>query len=246
MDEYLIVLAFAAMPALGNFAGGMLAEMFRPSTRSLNLAMHLAAGIVIAVVAVELIPQTFDTEPKWAIILSFVAGATFFVTIDWAVGKLLSRVGGTETASGPWIIFIGVAIDLFSDGVMIGTGSSVAIALGLLLAIGQVPADIPEGFATIANFRQAGVERRMRVLLAAAFAIPIFLGATLGYWGVRGQPDLVKYMFLTFTAGVLTTLVVEEMVPEAHEAAVDTRLAPLTFAAGFAAFSLISAYLEIG
>ena len=246
MNDYLIVLAFAALPALGNFAGGVLAELFQTSQRMLNLALHLAAGIVIAVVAVELIPQSFDTEPQWTIILSFVAGAVFFIAVDWGVGKLQSRAGGDEASTGPWIIFIGVAIDLFSDGVMIGTGSTIAVSLGLLLALGQVPADIPEGFATIANFRRAGVERRKRLLLAAAFAIPIFLGATLGYWGVRGQPEIVKYLLLTFTAGVLTTLVIEEMVPEAHEEAVDSHLAPLAFAGGFALFALISAYLDVG
>ncbi len=57
--------------------------------------------------------------------------------------------------------------------------------------------------------------------------MPIFLGATVGYWGMRGQPEVYKMMLLTFTAGVLTTLVViEELIPEAHEEAADTRLAP--------------------
>ena len=242
----MIVLLFATFPALGNFAGGVLAEVFNASKRALSLALHLAAGIVIAVVAVELIPQSFDTDPKWASILAFVAGAVFFVGVDWLIGRLNQRGEETGAGSGPWIIFFGVAIDLFSDGVMIGTGSSVSVSLGLLLAVGQVPADIPEGFATIANFRNAGVERSKRLLLAAAFAIPIFLGATIGYWGVRGQPEIVKFMLLAFTAGVLTTLVVEEMVSEAHEEAVDSGLAPIVFAVGFAIFALISAYLEIG
>lgn len=64
MREYLIVLGFTLMPALGNFAGGVLAELFNVSKRTLTLALHLAAGIVIAVVAVELIPLSFDTEAK--------------------------------------------------------------------------------------------------------------------------------------------------------------------------------------
>jgi ZIP family zinc transporter len=45
---------------------------------------------------------------------------------------------------------------------------------------------------------------------------------------------------------VLTTLVVEELVPEAHEALEkgEGRLAPIFFVGGFALFALISAYLE--
>jgi ZIP family zinc transporter len=61
---------------------------------------------------------------------------------------------------------------------------------------------------------------------------------------MRGQPELYKMMLLAFTAGVLTTLVVEELIPEAHEEVADSPISPLIFAGGFALFALISAYLE--
>lgn len=247
MEGYLAVLAFAALPALGNFAGGVLAELLRPSRQLLGLALHAAAGIVLSVVAVELMPQALEADPPWLIVLSFVLGGVFFVAMDKAIGIVSARFGGES--AGPWVIWFGVAVDLFSDGVMVGTGSTVAVGLGLLLALGQVPADIPEGFATISNFRAAGVRRGSRLLLSAAFAVPIFLGATVGYWAMRGQPELYKLMLLTFTVGVLTTLVVEELVPEAHEEAGgaedEPRVAALVFIGGFALFALISAYLEI-
>lgn len=247
MEEYLTVLAFAALPALGNFAGGVLAEVTRPSRRLLSLALHAAAGIVLSVVAVELMPQALEADPPWLIVLSFVLGGLFFAAMDKAIGIVSARFG--ERGAGPWVIWFGVAVDLFSDGVMVGTGSTVAVGLGLLLALGQVPADVPEGFATISNFRAAGVRRPTRLLLSALFAVPIFLGATVGYWAMRGQPELYKLMLLTFTAGVLTTLVVEELMPEAHEEAggaeEESRLAALVFIGGFALFALISAYLEI-
>ncbi len=248
MDGYLAVLAFAALPALGNLAGGVLAEVLRPSPRLLGLALHAAAGIVLAVVAVELMPQALQADPPWPIVLSFGLGGAFFVAVDKGIELLRARLG-SRGDTGPWVIWFGVAVDLFSDGVMIGTGSTVALGLGLLLALGQVPADVPEGFATISNLRAAGVRLTTRLLLSAAFAVPIFLGATVGYWGMRGQPELYKLMLLTFTAGVLTTLVVEELVPEAHEEAGgvenEPRLAALVFIGGFALFALISAYFEL-
>ncbi len=79
-------------------------------------------------------------------------------------------------------------MDLFSDGVMIGTGTVLNPALGLLLALGQMPADLPEGFAAVATLRNAGVKRKQRILLAAAFALPILLGAALGYLALRNAP----------------------------------------------------------
>jgi zinc transporter, ZIP family len=141
MGEYLKVLAFAALPAIGNFAGG-----------------------------------------SWP-----------------RSSRCPEKRGG-----------------LLSDGTMVGTGSAVAVSLGLLLALAQVPADIPEGFATIATFQEQGVPRGKRLLLAASFALPIFLGATIGYWALRDGSEVLKMAMLAFTAGILISIVVEEMVQEAH------------------------------
>lgn len=114
-----------------------------------------------------------------------------------------------------------------------------------MLAIAQVPADLPEGFASIASFRRTGTPRRTRLALSATFALPILIGATIGFFAMRDAPDLYRLVLLTFTAGILTTLVIEELVPEAHEALEQEqeRLAPLVFSAGFALFALLSTYL---
>jgi zinc transporter, ZIP family len=99
---------------------------------------------------------------------------------------------------------------------MIGAGSTIDLSLGLLLALGQTPADIPEGFVTIATFKAQNIARSSRILLSLSFAMPILLGTTLGCWAVRGTSDIVKFGLLAFTAGILLTIVIEEIVPEAH------------------------------
>lgn len=50
----------ALLPGLGNLAGGMVAEFVRTTPKLLNLALHAASGIVIGVVAIELIPEALD------------------------------------------------------------------------------------------------------------------------------------------------------------------------------------------
>ncbi|WP_227380076.1 ZIP family metal transporter [Haladaptatus halobius] len=139
-------------------------------------------------------------------------------------------------------MYFGVAVDLFSDRVMIGTGSTIDLSLGLVLALGQTPADIPEGFATIATFKAQNIARSTRILLSLSFAVPIFLGATLGYWAVRGSSEVVKFGLLAFTAGILLTIVIEEIVPEAHRGK-EAELAALALVSGFALFGFITVYL---
>lgn len=242
MQGFTLVLALAALPAAGNFLGGMAAELFRVSERVLSLALHLAAGIVLAVVGLELMPEALAGNPPWIPILAFVGGGVFFIGIERAIGFIRSRLATGKETAGPLAIFSGVSLDLFSDGVMIGTATVLNPSLGLLLALGQVPADIPEGFAAGASLKRANIARRTRILMSLSFALPILLGATIGYFALQNAPEIVTLSVLALTGGALTSVVVEEMIEEAHEGQTNL-LDPVFLTAGFALFALISVYL---
>lgn len=51
MNRYLAALTLAALPAAGNFLGGLLSEAVHVSQRTLSLALHAAASIVLAAVS---------------------------------------------------------------------------------------------------------------------------------------------------------------------------------------------------
>ncbi|WP_299039619.1 ZIP family metal transporter [uncultured Pseudokineococcus sp.] len=243
MEGFTLVLALAALPAAGNFLGALASEVTEVSERVLSLALHLAAGIVLAVVGLELMPQALQATPPWVPILAFVGGGAFFLGVERLLDYVKNRMGGGQGATGPLAIFTGVSLDLFSDGVMIGTATLLNPSLGLLLALGQVPADIPEGFAAIATLRRAGIARRTRVLMALSFTAPVLLGAALGYFALRQAPEVLTLSVLALTGGALTSVVVEEMIEEAHQGQT-SRLGPIALTAGFALFALISVYLD--
>lgn len=257
MNDFGRVLLLALLPAAGNFAGAVLAELLHVSQRTLSLALHAAAGVLLAVVGIELMPEALGVGRPWIPLLAFVLGGLGFMLLEHAIGWVRGRFAGVEASSdttpaqatdddvpetGPWAIYAGVAIDLFSDGVMIGAGANIGLTLGVLLALGQVPADLPEGFATIATFKRKGVPKLRRLLLAASFTIPILLGATLGFFAVRGRPDIVKLSLLAFTAGILIAVAVEEMIREAHDEG-EPRFGPFALVCGFALFALIAVYV---
>lgn len=127
---------------------------------------------------------------------------------------------------------------------MIGTGSVINPALGLLLAAGQVPADIPEGFAATATLKRAGFSRRTRLFMAASFAVPVLLGASIGYLALRQAPEIVTLSVLAATGGVLMNVVIEEMVTRAHDGPTSS-FGPLLLTGGFGLFALISIYVTI-
>jgi ZIP family zinc transporter len=243
MEGFALVLTLAALPAAANLAGGLAAEVVQIGDRALSLALHLAAGIVLAVVGLELMPEALSATPVWVPIVGFVGGGVVFIGLERLIGFVQGRLSLGERSSGPMAIFSGVSLDLFSDGVMIGTGTVLNPALGALLAVGQAPADLPEGFAAVATLRRSGIRRGMRVLISLAFAVPILAGAALGYFALRSAPELLTLSVLAVTGGALTSVVVEEMITEAH-AGDTSHLGPIFLTAGFALFAALSAYLE--
>ena len=238
MDELLIVLVLALLPAVGNVAGGLVAELTPASDRWLSGALHAAAGVVIAVLAVEIFPEALDVLPAWLIGVAFTVGGLLYLAFDWAVGHLATSGRGRM-----WMIYVAIATDLFGDGLLVGSGSSVSTGLGVALAVGQSLADGPEGFAAISTFRSNGLPRAQRLLLSVSFVVPVLLGALVSFLVLRDRPETWQYTAVVGAGGLLVVAALEEMLLEAHEAVADVRSSTLALILGFATFVFVSAGL---
>ncbi|QPM92043.1 ZIP family metal transporter [Pseudooceanicola algae] len=59
MKHLWIIVGLALLPGLGNFAGGRVAEFLRSSPR-LRIALNTKSGILIGVVAIELMHEALN------------------------------------------------------------------------------------------------------------------------------------------------------------------------------------------
>ena len=237
-----MVVGLALRPAAGNFAGGVLADWLQPSQRLLNLSLHAAAGVILAVIAVEVMPEALPVAPAWLLALAFVGGGAAYLAMEAGVERWQrTKEGGAGT--GAWMVYVAVATDLIGDGLLIGAGSAVSLELALVLALGQVLADLPEGFAVLANFRDKGVGRVRRLLISGSFVIPVVGAALLAYFLLCDQGEVVQMTALVFVAGLYTLAAVEDMLRETHESAEDSRWSAVSLIAGFALFLIASSGL---
>ena len=238
-NELLHVVGLSLLPAAGNFGGGMFAEWLQPSNILLNRALHVAAGIIIAVIAIEVMPEALQATSAWFLAIAFLAGGAAYLLLEAAIERWQRRQSRGAGAAA-WMVYVAVATDLVGDGLLIGAGSAVSSQLALVLALGQVLADVPEGFAVIANFRNKGVNRTKRILLSASFAIPVTGAAIVAFFALQGQGEAVKMSALVFVAGLYALAAVEDMLREAHETVEDSRWSAVSFLAGFALFLVVS------
>ena len=241
-SSFAFVLLLALLPGAGNFAGGLIAEFWKPTPQLLNWALHAASGIVIGVVAVEIVPEALRSLAGGWLALAFAAGGVAYTFMERGLQRLQSGRSGGRTRM--WMIYVVVAVDLTSDGLLIGTGSAVSTSLALILASGQVLADVPEGYAAVANFRDKKMSRGRRLIASASFVAFPLLAAAIAYALLRSVAESVQMAALMFVAGLLTVAAVEDMLQEAHDAREDNQRSALAFVAGFALFALISAGLE--
>lgn len=239
MDQILIVFLLALIPVVGKFGGGVAAEFFKISQKTLGIALHGATGIIFALISIELIPRSFEAGHPLLIISAFIAGGIFYILIDQFI--IHQKNFGSKKDASAWAIFLAVSVDSFSDGLMIGTGVLISVGLGLLLSLGQVSADIPMGFVNIASFKNL-IQRKKRLIINLAASLTVFVGATIGYFAIKGQPPILIFTLLAFTAGILLTVTIEEIIPQSHREG-EARLATLAVIGGFALFALISTYI---
>lgn len=243
MSQFLSVMAFAALPALGNIGGVALAELMRPPRWVNGALLHGAAGIAIAIVAVELMPRSMETVPMWAISLAFIAGAIASLGLADAVDAFSNHVGGTTSA---WMVYAAIMADLISDGLIIGAGSAASLELGIFLAAAQLIANMPGGFAASANLRKKQVARTTRLMAGAVITIPIFISAALGYLLLRSAPEMIQGVCLAAIAGLLVVATVEDLVPEGDEPRPPRWSSTFALAIGFAGISALSGFMAQG
>jgi zinc transporter, ZIP family len=242
MEGYGEVIALSALPAVASVAAGILAERVRASQRLISLALHFAAGAIMALIGIELMPRVLEVEPAWAKVAAFVAGGIAYIILHEILARVRARAGKTGEGTHAWAVYSGMLLDFATDGFIIGTGMAMDRRLGLVLALGAVAAEVPQAFATIAEFDRQQVSRRSRTILAISFAVAVVVSAVLAYWIMEGRDEFWKLVVLSFTAGLLGSLMIEEIVPEAHEER-DQRLAVGSFVGGFALVALLSVYI---
>lgn len=239
------VLLISLLPAAGTIAGAMIAEWKLPPDWLTGAALHAAAGIAAAVVAIELMPRALDHGAQWLLAIGFMGGAVFSIVLMRVTQKLKRRLGSHSKRGGLWTVYTAVAADLLIDGLTTGAGFAISGGLGLLLALSQVVANIPGGFAVTANFRSAGVDRTTRLKAAAGYPLAPVLGAAAGFLMLRGTTDPAMALALSFFAGLLLLATIEQIVPEADRPGAPLRVSSPAFAAGFVMLMLMSAYLDV-
>lgn len=190
----------------------------RPGRRALAVMLGGAAGVMLAVILLDLIPAAFQVGSS----LEAGAGFGLGLLLLWSLDKLLTARAETSGFNGKisyrrlgYLMAAGIALHDLPEGIAIAGAYAAGGALGPLLALSIALHNIPEGIATAAPLRLGGLRRRQVFLLNVLVSIFTPLGTLLGLYLIHLSPRHLAFL-LALAAGAMTYLIKDELIPAAH------------------------------
>ena len=230
------ILGLTMIPVAATVLGGAIAVVKVPSDKTRSLVQHFAAGVVMAVVAGELLPEMTREHRPLGVLIGFVLG----VALMLGVKALTERIEQKDEQSGDGKagLLIAVGIDVFLDGLLIGVGFAAGERVGTLLVVALTLELLFLGVSVAASLTEAKVGRARSLLTVTGLSVLVIFGALLGGSLLAGLSGLALEIVLSFGAAALMYLVIEELLTEAHEVK-ETPLITAAFFAGFVALYLL-------
>ena len=214
-------LIYAFIPVVAVLIGAIASVWRRPGASLVSGVQHLAAGVVFAAAASEILPQIKHNGSLWA---TFIGGS-LGVFVMLFVKSLEARW------KGPVGMMSAIGIDVFIDGLVLGLAFLAGEKAGLLLTIALTLEVLFLGLTVTAELGETIQSRAKIVAKTVALALLLPIG-TLAATPVAHLPIPVIAGFLTFGLIALLYLVTEELLVEAHEQP-DSPLITSMFFVGF-------------
>ncbi len=220
--------------------------------RLLDAMLGFAAGVMIAASFWSLLLPAIEMSaevglPGWLpAVIGFLAGGLFLWGVDHLLPHLhLSEpIEAAEGLKTTWrrsvLLVTAITLHNFPEGLAVGVAFG-AVAAGLpaatvtgaiALAIGIGLQNFPEGLAVSLPLRREGLSRLKSFLYGQASGMVEPIAGVLGAAAVLLIRPILPYA-LSFAAGAMIYVVVEELIPEAqsgHETHMSTWGAMLGFA----------------
>jgi zinc and cadmium transporter len=204
-------LAYGLSAAAANIVGAIAVTSGRRwSVDALDRMLAFAAGFLLSVAFVDLIPEAIARGGTDAAITALVAYLLVHIS-QHTLGRHFHF--GEETHPVTRFVsrsaLVGLLLHTFVDGVAVASGLLVSGGVGALVFMGVLLHKFPEGLAISSLFLAAGAARVTAIMAAAALGVMTILGVAL-----TDTFQALQAYGLAISAGVTIYVGASNLVPE--------------------------------
>jgi zinc transporter ZupT len=174
--------------------------------------MSFAAGVLISVSFIHIIPESFRMNVTSPIFL--LVGFMFLYLINRFLKSYICHEYERVNYTLGLIPMLGIGFHSFLDGVIYSITFNVSIFTGVLAATGMILHEFPEGIVTFLLLERAGFDRRMATIfaiIAAASSTP--LGTLVSYPFIKDIDQSALGTLLALSAGALVYVGATHLLP---------------------------------
>lgn len=199
-----------------------------------QLALGFSAGIMMAASIFSLILPAIEISPYQGsfklvpVIGGFIIGIMFLISIDKSMPHLhvfsKNPEGPKTSLSKHTLMFLAITIHNIPEGMAVGVSAAAAnnlVNTGIfsataVLALGIGIQNIPEGAAISMPYFAEGMSRIKAFILGSLSGIVEPIAAITVVLLAETLAPLLPW-FLSFAAGAMMYVVIEELIPQAHD-----------------------------
>jgi ZIP family zinc transporter len=219
MDNIFLILIIAvAGPILGSFIG----VLKRPSELVLFNMLSFAAGTMLAISFLKLIPESIEFSSILICAIGILIGSLAMYVMDKLIPHVHVKAYSHARAHGKKInrvaiyIIIGMFLHNFPEGMAMAIGFVSDFKLSIAIAIAIAIHDIPEGICTSAPYYYTSRNRLKAFLLSVSTAIPTVVGFGFAYLLYQFIPLQMVGLFIAATAGIMIYISADELIPVSY------------------------------
>lgn len=235
----LAIFLYALVPFATFIVGGFIANIRQPSNTWHAIIQHFSAGVVFAVVAVDMLPEISKSHQALQVSIGFSLGVILMLIIRAYAEKIEEQQTHTEQVGLPIAMLGAVAVDVVVDGFLIGVSFAANEQAGQFLTIALGLEMFSLGLALSISLTQSSISRINSMLVIAALATTVVASAVASHFVIHYLPESSIPFLLAFGLAALLYLVTEELLHEAHQLP-DNAYITATFFIGFLIFLVLS------
>lgn len=216
-----MVYAIALATTLATLLGGTLAMK---SAERRHMVLGLSAGLLLGMVAFDLLPEVFELSSAE---ISGIPLVSLALVIGFLTLHFVERIFGTHeptdsdythhhehTHAAGTLGAIALAIHVFLDGMALALAFQIGTSFGLVVTIAIFAHAFSDGLNTVSLVFSKSQDRKRVFALLGLDAIARLSGAVIGN-SIHLSETLIAF-YLALFAGFLIYLATSHILPEAH------------------------------